>query len=135
MVAIDKDGTYKFLVKAVNSEGSESTTAASIDFIVLPPLWRRWWFEGHFLRTALGTAFSGAALTVHAQNPEAKPQGPEAVQVGRVTLDRDSSYPDGFPSGLFSSHGNSLREGIRTNTVRNIEISFALSSSGRRCTA
>jgi len=38
-------GSYRFLVKAVNSEDQESTVPAEIDFEVLPPFWRRWWFE------------------------------------------------------------------------------------------
>jgi ligand-binding sensor domain-containing protein len=38
-------GDYRFLVKGVNSEGRESAKAAEIDFTVLPPFWRRWWFE------------------------------------------------------------------------------------------
>ena len=52
-----------------------------------------------FLRTALGTAFSGAALTAHAQSPETKPEGPEAMQVGRVTLDRDVYETGGVLNG------------------------------------
>ncbi|MGA3240592.1 MAG: two-component regulator propeller domain-containing protein, partial [Bryobacteraceae bacterium] len=39
-------GTYRFQVKAVNSDGQESPTPAQVVFTVLPPLWRRWWFEG-----------------------------------------------------------------------------------------
>jgi signal transduction histidine kinase/streptogramin lyase len=38
-------GRYRFLVKAVNSEGQPSATPAEIDFVILPPVWRRWWFE------------------------------------------------------------------------------------------
>lgn len=38
-------GKYHFLVKAVTSDGLESAVPAEIDFIVLPPVWRRWWFE------------------------------------------------------------------------------------------
>jgi len=38
-------GHYRFLVKAVNSEDQPSTAPAEIDFVVLPPFWRRWWFE------------------------------------------------------------------------------------------
>lgn len=53
-------GTYRFLVKAVNSEGRESVTAARIDFVVLPPLWRRWWFEGLAL-----AALGGLILAAH----------------------------------------------------------------------
>jgi ligand-binding sensor domain-containing protein/signal transduction histidine kinase len=37
-------GTYRFLVKAVTSDGVESSTPAEIDFSVLPPVWKRWWF-------------------------------------------------------------------------------------------
>jgi ligand-binding sensor domain-containing protein/signal transduction histidine kinase len=39
-------GKYRFLVKAVNSDGLESAVPAEVDFTVLPPFWRRWWFEG-----------------------------------------------------------------------------------------
>jgi len=52
-----------------------------------------------FLRTAVGTAFSGAALTAYPQSPEAKPEGPEAAQVGRVTLDRAVYEPGGVLNG------------------------------------
>jgi ligand-binding sensor domain-containing protein/two-component sensor histidine kinase len=37
-------GKYHFLVKAVTSEGVESAAPAEIEFIVLPPVWQRWWF-------------------------------------------------------------------------------------------
>jgi signal transduction histidine kinase len=39
-------GKYRFLVKALNSDGLESVVPAEVDFTVLPPFWRRWWFEG-----------------------------------------------------------------------------------------
>jgi signal transduction histidine kinase/sugar lactone lactonase YvrE len=39
-------GRYRFLVKAMNSGGLESLTPAEVSFTVLPPFWRRWWFEG-----------------------------------------------------------------------------------------
>ena len=38
-------GSYRLLVKAVTREGVESESPAVIDFTVLPPVWRRWWFE------------------------------------------------------------------------------------------
>jgi signal transduction histidine kinase len=38
-------GEYHFLVKAVDSDGLESAMPAEVNFIVLPPLWRRWWVE------------------------------------------------------------------------------------------
>jgi ligand-binding sensor domain-containing protein/signal transduction histidine kinase len=52
-------GKYRFLVKAVTSEGVESALPAEIDFTVLPPVWRRWWFES--LAGALAAALVFAA--------------------------------------------------------------------------
>ncbi|HTS28837.1 MAG TPA: two-component regulator propeller domain-containing protein [Bryobacteraceae bacterium] len=37
-------GSYRFLVRAVNSSGQSSTHPASVEFTVLAPVWRRWWF-------------------------------------------------------------------------------------------
>jgi signal transduction histidine kinase/ligand-binding sensor domain-containing protein len=36
-------GLYRLEVKAVNSYGVESVPPATVDFRILPPLWRRWW--------------------------------------------------------------------------------------------
>ncbi len=52
-----------------------------------------------FLRTAVVTAVSGTALTVHGQSPEAKPEEPEAVQASRVSLDRNVYEPGGVLNG------------------------------------
>jgi PAS domain S-box-containing protein len=37
-------GQYRFLVRAVTTDGTESATPASVGFEILPPVWRRWWF-------------------------------------------------------------------------------------------
>src|SRR5579871_2774585 len=37
-------GRYRFLVRAVNAEGVVSPTVATVDWQILPPVWRRWWF-------------------------------------------------------------------------------------------
>ncbi|MFD2561239.1 sensor histidine kinase [Aquimarina rubra] len=37
-------GKYTFEVKAVNEDEIESTKCATIDFIVVPPYYNRWWF-------------------------------------------------------------------------------------------
>lgn len=37
-------GRYRFLVRAVNSDGTSSPRSASITFTILPPFWMRWWF-------------------------------------------------------------------------------------------
>jgi signal transduction histidine kinase len=37
-------GSYRFLVRAVNSDGLVNQRPASVSFTILPPFWRRWWF-------------------------------------------------------------------------------------------
>jgi ligand-binding sensor domain-containing protein/two-component sensor histidine kinase len=37
-------GIYRFLVRAVNSDGVLSPEPASFDFTILRPIWQRWWF-------------------------------------------------------------------------------------------
>ena len=51
-------GTYRFLVKAVTSEGVGSTSPAEIQFTVLPPLWRRWWFESLLVMLVAALVFA-----------------------------------------------------------------------------
>src|ERR1035441_6954975 len=36
---------YRFLVRAINSEGVASPQPASVSFLILPPVWLRWWFQ------------------------------------------------------------------------------------------
>jgi ligand-binding sensor domain-containing protein/signal transduction histidine kinase len=37
-------GAYRFVVRAVNSEGQVSPLTASVAFTILQPVWQRWWF-------------------------------------------------------------------------------------------
>jgi signal transduction histidine kinase/streptogramin lyase len=37
-------GSYRFLVRAVSSDGAVSEPPASVTFRILAPFWRRWWF-------------------------------------------------------------------------------------------
>jgi len=50
-------GSYRFLVKAVDSEGRESASPAEVAFTILPPIWRRWWFELCIAVAALALAY------------------------------------------------------------------------------
>jgi ligand-binding sensor domain-containing protein/two-component sensor histidine kinase len=36
-------GKYKFLVRTIDREGTVSPEPASLEFRILPPIWRRWW--------------------------------------------------------------------------------------------
>lgn len=37
-------GRYRFLVRAINSDGAVSAAPAIINFRILRPVWQRWWF-------------------------------------------------------------------------------------------
>lgn len=37
-------GSYRFLARAINQEGSASLEPAVFEFSIMPPIWRRWWF-------------------------------------------------------------------------------------------
>jgi ligand-binding sensor domain-containing protein/two-component sensor histidine kinase len=47
-------GSYRFLVRAINSNGLPSREPASAAFTILAPIWMRWWF----LLTAFGIVFA-----------------------------------------------------------------------------
>jgi signal transduction histidine kinase len=53
-------GTYRFLVRAVSTDGVVSPRPAEVAFTVLPPVWLRWWFV-----TAAALAVAAAALVFH----------------------------------------------------------------------
>lgn len=37
-------GSYRFMVRALDADGSASPKPAVVSFRVMPPFWRRWWF-------------------------------------------------------------------------------------------
>jgi len=38
-------GAYRFLVRAVGSDGNPGGRIAAVRFRILPPIWQRWWFR------------------------------------------------------------------------------------------
>jgi ligand-binding sensor domain-containing protein/signal transduction histidine kinase len=53
-------GTYRFNVRAVNTEGVWSPQPAAVQFRIEPPFWRTWW-----LRLLSGSLVLAAAFVVH----------------------------------------------------------------------
>jgi ligand-binding sensor domain-containing protein/two-component sensor histidine kinase len=37
-------GSYHFAVRAINADGMTSPIPATVEFVILPPVWQRWWF-------------------------------------------------------------------------------------------
>ena len=38
-------GRYRFQVRAITSDGLAGVTPAALDFVILPPVWQRWWLR------------------------------------------------------------------------------------------
>ncbi|HEV2881658.1 MAG TPA: two-component regulator propeller domain-containing protein [Pyrinomonadaceae bacterium] len=53
-------GSYRFLVRAVNTDGVESAEAASVAFVILRPFWQRPWFV-----TLAALALGGLVFAVY----------------------------------------------------------------------
>jgi hypothetical protein len=51
-----RPGRYRFLVRAVTSDGTVSAAPSTVSFTILPPVWLRWWF------LTLATIGVGAAI-------------------------------------------------------------------------
>ena len=51
-------GTYRFLVRAMTTDGVASATPAMVSFTVLPPFWRTWWFLALLTLAAGVTAYA-----------------------------------------------------------------------------
>jgi ligand-binding sensor domain-containing protein/signal transduction histidine kinase len=53
-------GSYRFLVRAVNTDGVSSLQPATLEFTVMKPLWAQWWFV-----SAMALAAGAAAYGVY----------------------------------------------------------------------
>lgn len=51
-------GRYTFEVVAVNGEGIRSVRPAFVDFVIVPPLWARWWFMAAGVVCVLGMLYT-----------------------------------------------------------------------------
>lgn len=49
-------GTYTFKVKGTNSDGVWNVTPATIQIIIKPPFWQKWWFKLACILLVLGSA-------------------------------------------------------------------------------
>src|SRR5262249_32602186 len=55
-------GRYAFRVEAVSTSGTRSREPAVLEFRILPPLWRRWWFLA-----AAGVVLAAVLVWLHRQ--------------------------------------------------------------------
>jgi signal transduction histidine kinase len=53
-------GHYRFLVRAISSEGLGSLAPASFAFTISPPVWQRWWFQAAIIVAVALAGFAAA---------------------------------------------------------------------------
>jgi ligand-binding sensor domain-containing protein len=63
-------GTYRFKVKAENSDGKESSEITSIIFIIHPPFWKTWWFNTLLFLLAAGVFYVLIKYRIHSVTHE-----------------------------------------------------------------
>lgn len=51
-------GKYRFLVRAINADGLVSDQPAALSFIILRPIWQRWWFLTLVALVMIGIAYA-----------------------------------------------------------------------------
>ena len=72
-------GSYRFLVRAIDSEGAVSEHPAMVSFRVLPPFWLRWWFVSLW-SALIVTALGGIVRYVSVRRLREKVRGLEKEQ-------------------------------------------------------
>lgn len=50
-------GSYRFMVRAVGTDGTVSKQPAMISFTILPPVWQRWWFVALISLALIGLTY------------------------------------------------------------------------------
>lgn len=79
-------GSYTFEVIAVNGDGVPSAEPARLSFMILPPIWQRWWFVG-VVGLILIAAFGGIVRYVSTQKLQRRVQELEKEQA--IQLERE----------------------------------------------
>lgn len=82
-------GDYRFSVVASNAVGKTSGRAATVEFVVPPPVWRRWWFM-----TAVGAVVVGLSYTAH------RHQIARALELARIRTRIATDLHDDIGAGL-----------------------------------
>jgi signal transduction histidine kinase/ligand-binding sensor domain-containing protein len=82
-------GSFRFMVRAVNEAGMRSTVPAVVEFRILPPVWKRWWFL-----TVSAVLLAGSAYLLHRARVR------RALAMERIRRQISTDLHDDLGSGL-----------------------------------
>jgi len=102
-------GFYRFLVRATSVDGSVSDIPASVEFRILPPFWRRWWFL-----SLLGTTIIAAGYLLYRYRVN------QLLEIERVRMRIATDLHDDIGAGLsrISILSEVIRQRIGTGDLR-----------------
>ncbi len=95
--------SYTFRLRGTNAFGVSSTATAQVEFEILPPFYRRWWFIISSLVVIAGLIYGGhrwRVRHVHQRNLELEMAVEEKTHRLQETFDFVSSIKDSLPVGL-----------------------------------
>lgn len=107
-----RGGTYTFHVIGSNQDGTWNNSGASVQIIVTPPIWERWWFLGGLGLILVSGVFGGYRLRV--QNMQAQNRRLEQqVQERTKEVERRREVAEGLREILKILNSNrSLKESL-----------------------
>jgi ligand-binding sensor domain-containing protein len=116
-------GRYRFLVRAVNSEGVSSEQPATITFTILPPIWKRWWF------LSLATFVCGAMVWFVIQFRTRR-----LIEIERMRTRIATDLHDDIGASLarIAILSDAMREGSRSSRARDAGMLTEIADSARK---
>lgn len=126
-------GSYTFRVIGSNQDGVWNQEGASVEIIVIPPIWQRWWFVGAVAILLAGGGLAGYRIrvaSVQAQNRYLE----EQVHERTAEIERRREVAEGLREILTILNSNrSLKESLDAIIVQAVRLMSARAVILFRC--
>ena len=117
-----RGGSYTFRVIGSNQDGVWNQEGASVEIIVIPPIWERWWFIGAMGLVLVGGAFGGyryRVMRIQSQNRQLEEQVHERTQ----EIERRREVAEGLREIINILNSNrSLKESLDAIIVQVVRL-------------
>jgi ligand-binding sensor domain-containing protein/signal transduction histidine kinase len=119
-------GRYRFLVKAINSDGLWSERPSEISFVITPPFWETWWFRMLIVCSLVGAV---AFVTTLVNRYHLK----QAVEIERMRTEIATDLHDDIGSNLtsISIFSQLVKREIKRGTLASTAMLDKIENSSR----